>query len=137
MIIIRKKGEYSLKRHYRTCRTKLHSIMGCKESALATLMMTVLKFWYLNILKSYILKTLFRKIFTPKCSYIIMQVKLSIIIFLSGEILPSFQVQVQVRVVALMDNKQNSLERAQRPVVTPLVNAVSVLIKFHRNHPLQ
>ena len=33
--IIRKKCEYSLKQHYRTCHTKPHSIMGSEESALA------------------------------------------------------------------------------------------------------
>ena len=34
--IKRKKCEYSLTRYYRTCHTKLHSIMSCEESALAT-----------------------------------------------------------------------------------------------------
>ena len=33
----KKKYEYLLKRHYRTCHhTKLHSIMGCEKSALTT-----------------------------------------------------------------------------------------------------
>ena len=34
--IIRKKCEYLLKRNYRTSHTKLHSIMGCEDNALAT-----------------------------------------------------------------------------------------------------
>ena len=34
--IIKKKYECSLKRHYRTYHTKLHSIMSCEESVLAT-----------------------------------------------------------------------------------------------------
>ena len=34
--IITKVCKYSLKRHYRTCHTKLNSIMGCKKCVLAT-----------------------------------------------------------------------------------------------------
>ena len=34
--IIRKKCENPLKRHYKICHTKLHSIIGCEESALPT-----------------------------------------------------------------------------------------------------
>ena len=33
--IIRKKCEYSLKRHYRTCHIKIYSTMGSEESAQA------------------------------------------------------------------------------------------------------
>ena len=32
----KRKCEYSLKRHYRTCHTKFHSLMDCEDSVLAT-----------------------------------------------------------------------------------------------------